>query len=217
MTLHPSPATAAIRRIVPLPGSYPCGLTWDGSRLWHSDQPAGEIYELAESGTVLRTVPCRAVRADLTFDGDLLCQVGFRPKRLILIDRDSGKQIDRREVPPASGRLTGVEHCADGIWMVLRGPTVLQLRDYETMAVLREFPTGGSEPSGLTYADGVVVHGDYVERRVRATDAATGEELGSVLVDGNPTGMAWDGQHVWYCDFPGKRACALDLADILDS
>ncbi|GAA3030433.1 hypothetical protein [Actinokineospora globicatena] len=208
--------SAAIRRTLPIPGDYPCGLTWDGTHLWHSDQPAGEVYALDPvDGSVVRTLRCPSVRADLAFDGNLLGQVGFRPKRLVLIDRETGAQVERREVPPASGRLTGVEHGPDGIWMVLRNPTVLQLRDYATMAVLVEHPVGGGEPSGLTYADGVVVHGDYVERRLRATDPVTGAELGSLVVDGNPTGMTWDGSLVWYCDFPGKRICALDLNDIV--
>ena len=216
MTVHPSPATATVRRTLPLPGTYPCGLTWDGIHLWHSDQPAGEIYALDPAdGAVLRTLRCPAVRADLAFDGQWLCQIGMRPKRLVLVDRETGEQGGRREVLPASGRLTGVEMGPEGMWMCLRGPAVLQLRNYPAMTVLREYPTAGAAPSGLTCADGVVLHGDYVERRIRASDPATGAELGSVVVVGNPTGLTWDGEHVWYCDFSGRRIHALRLDDVL--
>ncbi|GLZ42292.1 hypothetical protein [Actinokineospora sp. NBRC 105648] len=214
MTLHR--ATAAVRRTLPLPGEYPCGLAWDGTHLWHSDQLLGKVYALDPGdGRVVRTLDCPAVRADLTFDGRWLCQVGMRPKRLLLIDRETGERVGRREVPPASGRLTGVEACPDGMWMCLRGPTVLQLRETREMTILREHPVAGGQPSGLTWADGVVVHGDYVDRRLRATDPDTGAELGSVPVSGNPTGVTWDGEHLWYCDFPGRRIHALRLDDVL--
>jgi hypothetical protein len=210
------PSLTTIRRTLPLPGTYPCGLTWDGTHLWHSDQVAGEIYAIdPATGAVVRTLSCPSVRADLTFDGRWLCQVGMRPKRLVLIDPRTGAQGGLRRVLPASGRLTGVESGPEGMWMCLRGPTVLQLRDYPDMIVRREFPATGAEPSGLTHADGVVVHGDYVERRILATDPASGAVLGSVAVPGNPTGLTWDGEHVWYCDFPGRRACALRLDDVL--
>src|SRR5215831_14685210 len=104
-----------VRRTLPLPGTYPCGLTWDGTHLWHSDQAAGEIYALDPAdGTVLRTLRCPSVRADLTDDGQWLCQVGMRPKRLLLVDRDTGRPGGQVAVRPSSGRLTGVELAPEG-------------------------------------------------------------------------------------------------------
>jgi hypothetical protein len=101
------------------------------------------------------------------------------------------------------------------MWLCLRGPTVLQLRDYPSMAVLREHPVAGNAPAGLTVADGVVLHGDFADRRISATDPMTGAELGSVTVPGNPTGLTWDGEYVWYCDFPARRLNALRIDDIV--
>jgi outer membrane protein assembly factor BamB len=198
---------------LPGPAGYMCGLTFDGSLLWHSDQDAARIFAIDPAdGRVVRQFGCEHVRADLTYDGKLLCQVGGRPKRVVLIDPETGEAVGEKPVLPSSGKLTGLEMGPEGFWMVLRDPTTVQLRDYESMTVQREFPAKGESPSGLTYAGGVVVYGDYDEGSLYAMDSRTGEHLGSLSVGSSPTGIAWDGEHVWYCDFPARsfRAVTLD-------
>jgi hypothetical protein len=34
-------------------------------------------------------------------------------------------------------------------------------------------------------------------------------------LDGRPTGMTWDGEWLWYCDFPARALRPVDLADLL--
>src|SRR5436190_1529080 len=95
-----------------------------------------------------------------------------------------------RTLPGPAGYMCGltwVEFGPEGLWMCLRDPTVVQLRDYTDMTVLREYRVGGDSPSGLTYAGGVVVHGDFGDSVLRATDARDGRPLGSVRVSGRPT------------------------------
>jgi outer membrane protein assembly factor BamB len=217
MTSSPETAVAEVAATIPGPAAYMCGLTWDGSWLWHSDQDAARIYAVdSADGTVRREFGCSAVRADLAFDGVHLVQVGGRPKQLVLVDRDSGEIVGHKPVPPASGRLTGVEFGPEGVWMVLRGPTVVQLRDYESMAVVREFTARGESPSGLTYADGTVVYGDFDDGVLRALDPGTGRHLGTIAVPGRPTGLTWDGQRLWYCDFPGRSFRAIERSAVLN-
>src|SRR4029077_4685540 len=104
----------------PAPGDYPCGLTWDGHLLWHSDQKAGCIYAIdATNGSVAHAIGCPDVRADLTFDGTRLCQGGGRPKRLGLVEPSTGSVVGHTEILPASGRVTGVELGPEGLWMCL--------------------------------------------------------------------------------------------------
>jgi len=81
--------------------------------------------------------------------------------------------------------------------------------------VLREYPVPGSSPSGLTYADGTIVYGEFEPGLLHAVDAATGEHLGSAPVAGRPTGLTWDGERVWYCDFPNRSLRTFDLAELL--
>jgi hypothetical protein len=210
-----SRASAPVLRSLPAPGTYLCGLTWDGERLWHSDQQAGQLFAIdPTTGAVLTTVDCPRARADLAFHDGLLCQVGGKPKRLLLVDARTGRAVGEKEVAPPSGRLCGVEMSPEGMWMGLRSPAILQLRDFATMAVLREFPVLG-HPSGLTYVDGVVLYTEFENCQVRAYDAVTGAPRGVVPLAGRPVGMTWDGSHVWYCDFAARRFNAVSLADLL--
>jgi outer membrane protein assembly factor BamB len=208
--------TAPISRTLPAPRAYLCGLTWDGTTLWHSDQDAKRIFAIdPETGAVLRELHCARVRADLCYDGTHLGQVGGRPKRILLLDPETGQITGEKSVLPASGRLTGTEFGPEGIWMCLRGPTVVQLRDYATMTVQREYPARGESPSGLTYADGLIIYGDFADAVLRAMSPQTGEILGEVPVSGRPTGMTWDGERLWYCDFPARSLRAVELSAVL--
>ncbi len=203
---------------IPAPGSYLCGLTWDGRWLWHSDQDAACIYAVDPSvGRIVQTYSCEEVRADLAFDGTMLCQVGGRPKRLVLIDPRSGAIAGHKEILPASGRVTGVEFGPEGLWMCLREPMVVQLRLYSSMRVQREFPVPGSSPSGLTYADGLVVYGEFDAGMLHSIDPATGAHIASAEVEGRPTGLTWDGDRLWYCDFPNRVIRSIDRACLAGS
>jgi hypothetical protein len=211
-----SDRTAATIQTLPAPGKYLCGLTWDGTHLWHSDQEASQVYAVERAdGCVVRQFVCRSVRADLAFDGVHLCQIGERPKRLVLVDRDSGATVGTRPIDPPSGRATGAELAPEGLWLLLRGPSVVQLRDYPAMTVRREYAVPGDSPSGLTYADGVLACGDFEAGVVHALDARTGHLLACARLEGHPTGMTWDGEHLWYCDFPARALRAIDLDDVL--
>jgi streptogramin lyase len=213
-TTRPIAALPVVRSL-PAPADYMCGLTWDGHLLWHSDQGAQEIYGIdPATGEVVRKFPCVELRADLAFaDGDLW-QVGGRPKRLLRIDPHTGELRAERPVRPSSGRLCGVEAGPEGLWMCLRGPAVVQLRDLDTMSVQHEVPVLG-QPSGLTYVRGVVLYSDFEDGLVRAVDPATGAQLAEAEVEGHPVGMTFDGTDVWYCDFAARRLKALALRDLL--
>jgi hypothetical protein len=207
--------TVPVVAVLPVPGRYLCGLTWDGARLWHSDQEAARFWALdRESGAVQRDLPCPWVRADLTFSDGLLCQIGGRPKRIVRIDPGTGAVVDQQPVLPSNGRLTGVERGPEGVWMCLRSPAVVQLRDPATLTVRAEYPVEGS-PSGLTYADGLVVYGDFEAGLLRALDVRSGGLCAVAPVGGHPTGVTWDGERLWYCDFRARRLVAVRLGDVL--
>ncbi|WP_433528520.1 hypothetical protein ACQPYA_19430 [Micromonospora sp. CA-263727] len=203
-------------RSLPGPAGYMCGLTWDGTWLWHSDQDAARIFAIDPAdGAVRRSFAYPDVRADLGYADGRLCQIGGRPKRILLIDPASGETVGVKPVRPSNGRVTGMEVGPQGVWLCLRAPAVVQLRDFETMTVQREHPVHGS-PSGLTYAEGHVLYAEFEEGLLHAVDAESGQVRATVRVPGHPTGLAWDGEVVWYCDFADRRFKAVRLPDVLD-
>ncbi|WP_328612059.1 hypothetical protein OG943_12790 [Amycolatopsis sp. NBC_00345] len=207
-----NPGVSVIRSL-PAPGAYLCGLTWDGRSLWHSDQQAGEVYELdPDTGAVLRTIPCPGARADLTVHDGQLWQIGERPKRFLVLDPGTGETVERRAVRPSSGRICGAEARPEGVWVCLRQPPVVQLRSTGTVEVLREFPVAGN-PSGLTEADGVVYYTDFEDVVIRGYDVATEEQVFAQPATGSPTGLTYDGRYLWYCDFPGRALRAIAPLD----
>lgn len=214
--------TVPVVRSLPVSGDYLCGLTFDGGHLWYSDQEAGKIFAVdPATGAAVRELSCTKVRADLAFHNGQLCQVGGRPKRVVVVDPTTGDIVAEKPVRPSNGRLCGIEMGPDGMWMCLRNPAVLQLRDFDTMTVRRELPVQGA-PSGLTYLDSTVryglgstvLYGDFDEGVVRAVDVDTGRLLATVAVEGRPTGMTCDGEYVWYCDFPARSLKAMRPADL---
>jgi len=217
MASWPTTSNVPVLSFLPAPGSYLCGLTWDDKYLWHSDQEAGTIVALDPAdGSVVRTLGCSRVRADLAYHEGRLCQVGGRPKRILLVDPTTGDIVDQKQVHPPSGRLCGIEMGPEGMWMCLRNPAVVQLRDFDTMAVQRELPVEGA-PSGLTYVNGVVLYSEFEGGVIRAVDTATGELLATAPVVGHPTGMTWAGNRLWYCDFEARRFNAISLDDVVNA
>ncbi|WP_067499262.1 hypothetical protein [Actinoplanes sp. TFC3] len=208
--------TAAVQRSLPAPGSYMCGLTFDGEVFWHSDQD-GELISAIDpaSGEVRRSLPNPWVRADLTVHNGELHQIGGRPKRLVRIDPRTGQVLGHVTVAPPSGRLCGVEAAPEGMWMSLRSPDVVQLRDFATMTVQREIPIE-APPSGLTCTPELIVFGEYEAGLVHAIDRQSGRPLARVRVEGRPTGLTYDGEYIWYCDFPARELKALCVEDLTE-
>ncbi|GAA2520200.1 hypothetical protein [Winogradskya humida] len=212
----PTTRVAAVQRSLPAPGTYMCGLTWDGEVFWHSDQEALLISALDPvTGAVQRSFTNSWVRADLTTHDGELYQIGGRPKRLVRIAPQAGEVLGHVTVAPPSGRLCGVEAAPEGVWMALRSPDVVQLRDYATMEVQREIPIE-APPSGLTRTPGLIVFGEYEDGLLHAIDRDTGKPCGRVRVEGRPTGLTYDGEHVWYCDFPARALKAVRVQDLVE-
>lgn len=83
------------------------------------------------------------------------------------------------------------------------------------MQVRRELAVPGAGPSGLTYADGV--YGEYESGVLKTIDPASGSHLGSTRVDGRPTGIAWDGDRLWYYGVTGRVIRSIDRERLLGS
>lgn len=199
-------------RLLPLPGEYPCGLAWDGKCFWHSDQRAGKIFQIdGSSGAVRGFFSCRSARADLTYHDGLLYQIGMRPKRLLVISPETGSREGVKLIEPSNGRVTGVDVHPDGFVMCLRGPSVIQIRDFETLSVRQEIPIDGSV-SGLAVYNDYALVGDFPGQCVRAYHLPSGGLVSQVNLAGAPTGLCAAGDTIWYADFYGRSLRALNVS-----
>lgn len=201
-----------IRNRLQAPSQYQCGLAWDGTQLWHSDQDLTTLFAIDPSnGEVTKELTSAWIRADLTFNGTHLVQVGGRPKRLVYLSPDTGHKQRMQDVVPKSGRLTGIEYVPNqGYWMLFRGPTTIQLREPVNLDVIREFPACGQSPSGLTVVGDHLVHADFETAELRTMSTHDGSTGTVVTMPGQPTGMTWDGENIWVCDFTHNRIVAID-------
>jgi hypothetical protein len=193
-------------REFPAPGERLCGLAWDGQHLWHSDAGEERIYCFdPRGGTIVRSFRCPHVRTCLAWDGASLWQVAGKPKRLKCLDPADG--YVRRELELGSEAACGVEIDGGTFWLTHEEGRI-ELRSLDDGRVLRELDAL-PRIAGITLAGGVLWYAvDHLSLLV-AVDPETGRERVRCEVAGIPTGLTWDGTHLWYADIGERRIAAV--------
>jgi len=195
---------------IPSPTSHLCGLAWVDGFLWYSDGRESTIYKLDPVyGETLAVHRIPGVNAGLSYDGGYLWQVTGSgplsgPKRVTRIVPESGKVQEVVGLGVDSMYVAGVEVRGDMVWLGLEQRGRLQRRRLRTGEILRHYE---AEPriAGVTEADGSLFYCEFDQRLLVEVNPETGVELARYLLEGNPTGVTWDGGHVWYNDYTGKR------------
>lgn len=205
------PPRLPIDRSFPTPGTHLCGLASDGARLWYSDADTERIYQLdRETGRVLAEIPCRGVRTDLAFDGRHLWQIAGRPKRIVVVEPADGRQVGEVSLGTDAENACGL-HVEDGrCWIGWKGEASIEERDPASNDILAAY---GATPriAGLTRRDDSLWFTDFAEGLLVGVDPS-GLEIARFQLEGNPTGLCWDGERFWYADYSGRRICAVRLA-----
>jgi glutamine cyclotransferase len=195
---------------IPSPTSHLCGLAWVDGCLWYSDGNESTLYKLdPENGETLTVYRIPDVNASLSYDGGYLWQVtgeGYLtgPKSVTKIDPESGVVLEVVGLGEDSVYVAGVEVCGDKVWVGLEQRGRLQQRRLYTCEILRDYE---AEPriAGITAADGSFFYCEFDQRLLVEVDPEKGGELARYRLDGNPTGLTWDGDYVWYNDYTGKK------------
>jgi glutamine cyclotransferase len=195
----------------PSPGKHLCGLAWDGESLWYSDGDAQRIFQInLETKAVVRSIPCWDVRTGLAYDGQYLWQVAGRPKQLRCLDPLDGSVL--RRIPLETEDATGIDVGDGDFWLGLRVQGLLQLRSLDEGDVLLEFET---EPdiAGLCRVNGLVWYCEYTQGLLIAFDSQRGVEKARYRVQGNPTGLTFNGNSFWYNNYRDKTISAVRVED----
>lgn len=206
-----------VQRSFQAPGTSLCGLTWDGSYLWHSDGTTDLIYRLDPlTGETLGRVDCAQVRTELVYEGGVLWQIAGQPKRIVKIDPESGNRIDSMDLGIKVEHICGLDVDDQRFWLSQKDTGDIEARSKYTGE--REVMYNVGEP-----ADGIVVLNDtiwytsYSNRVLGAFDRTTKDIVAREQIAGKPTGICWDGDLIWYCDYERNQINAVQVTGDIES
>jgi len=195
---------------IPAPGNHLCGLAWENGNLWYSDGKESRVYRLEpQTGKIQMILQIPQVNTSLSFDNGYLWQVtgeGYLtdPKSVTKIDLDLGEAVEVIGLGEDSKYVAGIDVQGDTVWVSLEQKGRLQQRQLYTNRVLRDY---GVEPriAGIVSAGAAFFYCEYNQRLLVEIDPDTGEERVRFRVEGNPTGLTWDEECIWYNDYTGKK------------
>lgn len=207
-------AAGSVREI-PVNGEQLCGLTWTGEFLWFSDAVLQQIQAVdPQTGKVVQKIECPGVQTGLTTLDGLLFQV-VRPDRMLrVIDPVSGNTVKELTNPRPGAELCGIEATAQGIWLGYERPTILELRDCRDLVLLDTYSVG-RPVAGVTATDHFVAYADYTSAEINLLDPLARSTVISIGVNGNPTGLTWDGVRIWYCDYSSVQLRAIEVPGVV--
>lgn len=194
-----------INKSIQCPGRQLAGLTWDGKSLWVTDCGEGVLVRFSPEGSLLGRLPCQDATTGLTYKDDALWQV-VHDGQLRKLRTDTG-QSALHSIASYHGELCGIEWTPKGLWMGYAGvqESTLRLVGHDGATCVTEIPLVGIV-SGVTAIDhDSVLWADYAASSVTMMSVSSGLTLGVFDLNGHPTGITWDGNHLWYCDEPGGR------------
>jgi hypothetical protein len=205
------PIAVGTVRDIPVRALKLCGLTWFGRQVWYSEAVSNQIIAMDIAGAQVESrIACPEVRTDLTSLGGNLLQVVGAQRNVRVLDPESGETLGELPNPRPGHALCGLEATRHGIWMGYEDLRTIDLRSTDDLRLLVSYQVRRSI-AGLTVSDGYVAYAERDTATINLIEIATGREWVSVVVHGNPTGIAWDGTRIWYCDYTTLQLRAIEV------
>ncbi len=176
-------------------GSYPCGVSSDGTHVWVTNLADGTVTELdAATGAVISTITVGDQPYGVSSDGTHVWVTNDAVGTVTELDAATGAVISTITV----GRGPyGVSSDGTHVWVTNYLDNTVTELDAATGAVVSTI-TVGHVPAGVS-SDGTHVWVTNAgDGTVTELDAATGAVISSTTTVGkNPYGVSSDGTHVW--------------------
>jgi hypothetical protein len=202
-------------RDIPVRALKLCGMTWFGEFLCFSEAVSEQIIMVdPATGEVEHSIPCAGVRTDLTTTNGLLLQVAGDKRSVRVVDPGNGAEIGEIPNPRPGHALRGLEANRRGLWFGYDDLRLVELRDPRELTLIDVFQVRNGI-AGLTASDRYLIYADQENGTVNAFDLEARREIASYSVAGNPTGLAWDGRLIWYCDFTTLQLRAVELPGLV--
>ena len=201
------------------------GLAWDGSHLWALGRDARDktfkIYRLTTSGQVVKAVPAPLedpshAPAGLGWDGAYLWSADRQARRLYKATSEG--RIVASIALSAPLDVTGVGWDGSNVWVASsRSHEIFKLNSSGVVALSMRSP--GGFPAGLAFVANSIWNADSqnVIYRMDLSGVRTGiiemggGACGDLAAHMMPSGVAWDGTHLWSSTQDSIRMYKLDL------
>jgi glutamine cyclotransferase len=135
----------------------------------------------------------------VTYDGE--CVWFAAGDTLTAVDPASGTTLRSLNVPADAGTAFDGEHLFQ-----IAGDRIQKI-DPQTGRVLATFPApGGSDASGLAWAEGSLWLGNYRERKIHQLDPVTGDVLRTIESNRFVTGVSWVDGELWHGTWEGDES-----------
>ncbi|WP_236718085.1 hypothetical protein [Actinoplanes sp. TFC3] len=202
-------------RDIPVRALKLCGMTWFGECLCFSEAVSEQIIMVDPvTGEVQHRIPCAGVLTDLTTANGLLLQVAGDQRCIRVVNPGNGGEIGEIANPRPGHKLRGLEANRHGLWLGYDDLHLVELRDPRELTLIDVFQVRRGI-AGLTASDSYLIYADQAGGTINVYDLEARREIAGYSVAGNPTGLAWDGQLIWYCDFTTLQLRAVELPGLV--
>lgn len=215
--------TGEIMKSFGIPGSYPTGLTFDGTHLWLADYQTDLLYCVDPvSGKVMRSIPAPAYWPEgLAWDGEALWNADVKggiplsenyAGKIYRVDPEKGTVLKTISAPTSTPR--GLTWDGTYLWCVDNASDEVIQFSPEDGTTIKSFRSPASDPRGITFDGTYLWISDRIKDEIYMVDPETGSVIITTTTPGAFTrGLAFDGQNLWAVDFQEDKLFQLKLRD----
>ncbi len=205
------------------PGSYPTGLTFDGTNLWLADYQTDKLYAIDPvTGKVVKTIEAPAYWPEgLAWDGEALWNADVKggiplsenyAGKIYRINPEDGTILKTIMAPSSTPR--GLTWDGKYLWCVDSDSEEVIQFSPDDGTTIRSFSSPASDPRGITFDGKYLWISDRLKDEIYMVDPETGSVIIIADAPGAFTrGLCFDGENIWAVDFQEDKIYKLKIRD----